>query len=419
MVEVIASFVVFAIGSLSVAALLANSLTVSRKNQQRVQAAQVAAQAVQTARDAVKNSVAIPNNSTKSVLVGTTTFTVATVASWTNVGSIGSSCTGAVPGEVAYRRIQASVTWPKMTGTPAVTSTTIATPLNPNTMTIPVQLVAGDKTPQVGQTITLTAPNGSTQTATTDSNGCVIFAQLTPQKYTVTVNTTGYVDSTSAAATNHTEQVGQSIPGITPVNVIFYDHPANLTVVPSFASGSFTSALYPLPSSGMEVTLGQTGWSDGSSHVYSTSGGALSSFLTNRVFPFAAAPGSGYSAYAGGCGADAAIGGNTASTPLGTPAANGTATLAVPVISKVITIKRSGTAQGGVTVTASDSPDGCSDTYTLSGTTSNVAATKGQIAFSLPYGNYIFSAVISGATRSSTSTAVTVSSSSATTVNVS
>jgi Tfp pilus assembly protein PilV len=409
LVEVVAAFVVFAIAAVAVVALLGSALAVTRKNQTRVQAGQVASQAVQTARDAVKNSLAIPDDSTKTVRVGSTNFTVATHATWTNAGATGSSCTGGVPGQVAYRRISASVTWPNMSGTPAVTSATIATPLNPNTITVPVQLVAGDKTPIPNQTITLTPPSGQPKTATTDSNGCVIFAQLTPQKYTVGVSIDGYVDSTSAAATNHTEQVGQSIPGITPVTVIFYDHPATLNITPAYDPG-FAPATYRLPSSGMVVTVGQTGWSDGSAHVYNAPNGALN----DTVFPWAVAPGSGYSAYAGGCAADATTS-STVSTALGTPAAGGAAALAVPVYSRLITVRYRGSGVSGATIQVTDSPDGCSDTYTLAGTTSS----SGAIAFSLPYGDYVFSARIGSRTRTSGPVAITSSSSVNNTVDLS
>jgi hypothetical protein len=109
----------------------------------------------------------------------------------------------------------------------------------------------------------------------------------------------------------------------------------------------------------------------------------------------------------------------TSTTALGTPSPGGSASLAVAVISRVITIQRSGSSQGGVTVQATDSPDGCTDTYTLSGVTSNTGATKGQIAFSLPAADYVFSAVISGTTRRSSSVAVTSSSSTPTIVSVS
>ena len=103
------------------------------------------------------------------------------------------------------------------------------------------------------------------------------------------------------------------------------------------------------------------GVADGSSHSYTASGFSLS----RTVFPFQVAPGSGYSAYAGDCAAHEMI----ASTALGTPASGSSASLGLPVISRVITITRSGSTQGSVTVKASDSPDGCTDTYTLSGTT--------------------------------------------------
>jgi hypothetical protein len=186
-----------------------------------------------------------------------------------------------------------------------------------------------------------------------------------------------------------------------------------LTLAPSFTSG-FSAATYPLPSSGMTDTLEQTGWPDGSTQTYPASGG----MLTRTVFPFAVAPGSGYSAFAGGCAAEATTA-NTASTPLGTPRPGGSASLALPVVSQVVTIKTSGTAQGGVTVQASNSPDGCTSTFTLSGLTSNVTSTKGQIQFSLPAGHYVFTAVISGRTRTSPSVTVQTSSSTPVAVNLS
>jgi type II secretory pathway pseudopilin PulG len=410
LIEAVASLVVFAIAAVSVVALLETALHLSRKNQQRVQAAQLAMQAVSTARDGVKHSLAIPDELSENVTVGSTVFTVVTRAAWTNVGASDSSCAGAVPGQVAYRRIEATVTWPRMTGTPAVKSATLATPLNPNTITVPVQLVTGAKVPLSGQTITLTPPTGASQAATTDANGCVVFAQLTPQRYTVSVNVSGYVDATSDAKVDHQEVVGQSVPGITQVTTIFYDRPGTLSLGPAFSSGgspAFSAANYPLPSSGMAYTLSQTGWSDGSSHTYPASSGSLS----RTVFPFQVAPGSGYTAYAGACAATA----NPVSTALGTPAAGGTATLDVPVVSKVIKVTRFNNPQANVTVTASDSPSGCGDTYTLSGRTSS----SGTIAFSLPAGSYQFSAEISGRTRRSGTVDVTTSSSSVQSVSFS
>ena len=116
LVEVVAAMVVFALAAVSVIALLSSALNVSRKNRTRVEAAQVAARAIETARNAVKRSIAIPNDTTQQMSVGQTVFTVATHATWTNVGATGSLCTGAVPGDVAYRRIEATVTWPNMSG---------------------------------------------------------------------------------------------------------------------------------------------------------------------------------------------------------------------------------------------------------------------------------------------------------------
>jgi prepilin-type N-terminal cleavage/methylation domain-containing protein len=398
LIEVVASMLVFAIAAVSIVAVLTGALKLTRKNQQRVQAASAAAQVIAADRDAVKNGIAIPDSDTQQIVVGHTTFTVATTAVWTSVGASDSLCTGGVPGEVSYRRIESSVTWADMTGTPAVKTATIATPLDPDKITIPVQLVDSSKTPISGQTITLTPPTGAATTMTTDENGCAIFADLDPQKYTVSVDINGFADATSEAVESHSEQVGQSIPGVIQPVIIFYDRPATLNVVPSLRSG-YSLSTYKLPT-GFKDTIVQTGWSDGSSHVYSApiNGTALS----RSVFPFQVAPGSGYSAYAGGC-AVAADSSTTVSTPLGTPAVGALATLSVPVVSGTLKFQTSTTSRGhttitplsNATITASDSPDGCSDTYTLQGRT----ASDGTISFSLPAGDYRFS---SGSSSSGT-----------------
>jgi hypothetical protein len=160
----------------------------------------------------------------------------------------------------------------------------------------------------------------------------------------------------------------------------------------------------------MTDTIQQTGWPNGSTQAYAAPGALLS----RTVFPFAMAPGSGYSAFAGSCAANA----TTVSTALGTPSAGGSAALALPVVSRVFTIDVSGAAQGGITVQAANSPDGCTTTYTLPGTTSTVTSTKGQIKFSLPAGHYVFTAVVSGRTRTSSTVSVLTSSSTTSTVNL-
>lgn len=386
--------VVFAIAAVSIAALLTGALRLSRKNQQRVQAAEVAARVVAADRDAVKNGISVPDSASQDIVIGETTFTATTTATWTSVGASDSLCTGGVSGQVAYRRIQSSVTWANMSGTPAVKTATLATPLDPVKITIPVQLVDSTKTPISGQIITLTSSAGSAKTETTDDNGCAVFADIDPEKYTVSVDIDGYVDATSDADQDHTEQVGQTVPGVTQPVVIFYDHPGTLNVVPAFTSG-YSPRDFPLPS-GFLDTITQTGWSDGSSHTYSAPSDGTA--LTHSVFPFQVAPGSGYSAYAGGCAADANAN-TTVSASLGTPTSGGTATLNVPVYSGTLTFQArvwvgsrwsghwSTTPLSGVQITASDSPDDCSDSYVLQGTTGS----DGSISFSLPAGHYVFS----------------------------
>ena len=391
LIEVIAAMVVFAIAASAIVSLLVTTLRTSLNDRRRVVATSLAQQAVELARDQVKNAIYSTGTTTTNQTVGGTAYTVTTSRAWTSVGQTGSACTGAVSGAVAYMRISANVTWAN--GHSTISSNAIATPLSPNAITIPVQVVDASQTAEPGLLVTLTSLDGLTsQTATTDSNGCAVFSQLTPAKYNVNVNTAGYVDTTSTATTNHTEQDGLTIPGVTPVVVIPYDHPATLNITLSYTAG------YTPPNSSLTYTIGQTGWTDAQSVTVASS----STPVSKTVFPFTVnTPGSGYSAYVGACSADQPT--SIPSTTAGTPAANTSTTLSVPLQSTWFTFTRFGAAQVGAVVTATDS---CGSSYTWPSSTNTDGSGKSKL--SLPVGVYTFHTKIgAGTTYTATNVAIT------------
>lgn len=393
LIEVIAAMVVFAIAASAIVSILVTTLRTSLNDRRRVVATSLAQQAVELARDQVKNAIYSTGTTTATQTVGGTDYTVTTTRAWTSVGQTGSACTGAVSGNVAYLRISANVTWANSTST--ISSNAIATPLSPNAITIPVQIVDRNDSARSGVLVTLTSLDGSTtQSATTDSNGCAVFSQLTPAKYNINVNVAGYVDTTTVAATNHTEQDGLTIPGVTPVVVIPYDHPGTLQL-----SLSYTATFFA-PNT-LTYTVGQTGWTDTQSITTTSS----STPVNLTVFPFTVnTPGSGYSAYAGACSADQPT--SIPSTTVGSPTASGTTTLSVPLQSVQFTFKTSfGTIQKSAVVTATDS---CGSSYSWpAGAVTN--SSTGLTKLALPVGVYVFKTKI-GANASKTSGNTTITS---------
>jgi prepilin-type N-terminal cleavage/methylation domain-containing protein len=131
---------------------------------------------------------------TRTSTVGGTTFTVQSVATYLDT----SGATSCASTAAAYFKIASTVTWSEGFTT---------APASINEESLLSRPVTGDLLTQVtdqtggalsGVTITPTGP--STQTATTDSKGCVMFAGLTPGLYSVAVGYAGYVDPNGKSA---------------------------------------------------------------------------------------------------------------------------------------------------------------------------------------------------------------------------
>jgi hypothetical protein len=335
-----------------------------------------------TARAAIDNNVTLPTGLTVSTqTVGGTPYTIKRTVRWVGIAQSGSLCSsGSTTSSVSFQRVDASVTWPTMGGIPAVTSNTIVAPpagtLSTNSITIPVLVQSAALAGESGMTVTATPTGGgSPQTAVTDSDGCAVFADMTPGTYTVALNTAGYVDT--AGVTAHSETDGSTATGMTAVVSILYDQAATLSLGLVNQNGAAIGSSFPLPST-LQTVVTQTGSSAFPKTVTLTP--ASPTTTVNPVFPFNSTGGVyGATAYSTACSTSAA------STTSGSPAPGGTASLSIPLDSVTGTFTNTaGTALSGYTITAiTGTASGCtSEVYSTFGTSGTRLVTSGTGAAS-------------------------------------
>lgn len=396
LVEMMASIVLFGLVAGAILAMLLTSLGLGRTNRQRVVAADLAAQDLETTRNALKAGVVLPIGLTTSTqTVGETTYTLTRTTSWTSLGQSGDSCAGGLAGNVAYQRVKVAVTWQRMNGIPPVTSNTLVTPpggqLNPNTIAIPVKIVNRNGTGLPNQTVTLTpVAGGAAQSQVTDEFGCALFAQLPPASYNISLNTSGYVDWQGSQS--HTESAGSTTPGTTPIVTISYDEPGSLLLDPKGPGG------YPLPFTPLRYTVFHTKWNSPGLRTVNGVSGSSKATLT-PLFPFASDV---YTGWAGVCFPSAKPSGFTSDTAL--VQAGSTSKIDVDVAPVHARFQDAGTSApvSNAVVIATDKS--CNDSYVLQGTTD----ANGELKFSLPFGSWQFKLLTFSRTYNSANAAVTL-----------
>ncbi|MEQ6901007.1 prepilin-type N-terminal cleavage/methylation domain-containing protein [Nocardioides sp. YIM 152588] len=302
------------------------------------------------------------------LVVDNVPYTVTRTAQWSAVGSsAASTCDEGTSQELAYLRVRVEVTWPGGEERP-VRMNTVLTPLKGTYSVtdghIGLKVIDRDGLPRGGQPVTITGPSG-TRTGSTASDGCVLFAFLTPGTYTVTMDRPGYVDLNGDATSVRTVTVtaGQLWRGSAS-----YDQAASVAVTFTTESG------YALPATNT-IPL-----------MFTTSAGSVERTGTGNtrtvgdLWPYA----SGYEVWAGRCLDNDPANLGEAREPV--VAANPGATTSVDVPLAPLTVDR---GSGARTITATSNPSidnpqsPCSNITVTLGTTAG-----GVLATSLPYGRW-------------------------------
>jgi prepilin-type N-terminal cleavage/methylation domain-containing protein len=144
---------------------------------------------------------------TRTVTLNSTQFTVVSNASFLDANG-NSSCTSK---SEAYFKLTSTVSSAATVGNPgqSVTAEAIITRPLAGSLVVPVQ----DQTsaPLQGATVSISGQNtGYDASATTDQNGCVAFAGLPTDGYTITASDTGFVDPNGDPTPSETATVNQT-----------------------------------------------------------------------------------------------------------------------------------------------------------------------------------------------------------------
>ncbi|WP_432498579.1 prepilin-type N-terminal cleavage/methylation domain-containing protein [Kineococcus auxinigenes] len=194
LIEVVVSMLIFAIMSTAVAGLLVKTMKTTAQGSQRQVAANLADSQKEYLLGLPWAQVA---SSTVQRTVNGAAYTVQTAVNFVPDNS-GNACTATSGSTLNAKAINVTVTWPAMGSvTPVRTDTVRPIPMAESGNTkgaVAWQLTDASGTGLRGVTAVLTNTSGATVgTATSDTNGCVLFSDLEAGGYGLTVDQAGYV----------------------------------------------------------------------------------------------------------------------------------------------------------------------------------------------------------------------------------
>lgn len=214
LIEVVVAMVVLMVFAGALSVTLLDSLSVSKASRQRVAAGNLAARELEIVRNTFSSSdddaLAVaaqssvtngnPLTGTGPSIVDGVSYTVQRDVQWLPTGTGVSACDGGSLVNSPSLSVSVTVTWPNMRTAKPVRAQTVMTPLkgtldDVTTAFLAVKVQGSDGLPSDGVTAKAVGPGG-TFLHTTDGSGCAVFQVGTAGDYTITLNTTGWVDQT-------------------------------------------------------------------------------------------------------------------------------------------------------------------------------------------------------------------------------
>ncbi len=225
-------------------------------------------------------------NETREVALNGTKYTITSKAQFVSDATGSESCTaGATTAD--YIQTTSEVTWPSLKARPPVVETGLIAPHLGGSLLVKVINANGIGVPGMTVKAAGPSPSVSTETGTTNANGCVIFGSVEPGEYKVTTFQTGYVEKNGLSEPPVSEQVATVTNGSTTLKEFQFDRAGAIKV--TFAGGASSDQWLAFNTS---MTTFRT---FGTAESYNTS---VTSPTT--IFPFS----SPYTVYAGSCESD-------------------------------------------------------------------------------------------------------------------
>jgi|CXWL01.1.fsa_nt_gi prepilin-type N-terminal cleavage/methylation domain-containing protein len=282
LLELVVAISVLAIVLFGVAATIDTGLGLTRNNKNRSVAANLASQEMDLIRSSDFVSL-VAGSSTQSV--NGVPYTVNRELTWVPRDATNGPCDGA-NGDPELLRIRVWVTWPSMNGVKAPAADTVLTPpigaYDPNSGHISVKVLDRAAAPVYNITVSISGPTSGS--APTNSDGCAFFAFRPAGTYTVSLNTTNWVDRQGYQ--NPSDAVGVTVGAVSSVQ-FDYDQRAQINVNAYGAVSSSVPGNY-------SYTIANTGLLPAGVRSYT---GSTNPRTINNLFPAT----DGYSVWAGSC----------------------------------------------------------------------------------------------------------------------
>jgi Tfp pilus assembly protein PilV len=358
-VEVLVAITVLVIAMIGAALLFENAIITSGNTRNRVVAANLATEQMESVRGQASNPATfqlIPQGTTtyptdatdptNAQLVNGIQYTVEQAVQFVGQNSTTSSCDSPGPTNGQILQVSETVTWNDMGGTQPIHEVTALAPpvgvYSTSTGSIAVKILDSTGAPSDSVNVQISGPTTLSQ-ATTGS-GCAYFAFVPAGTYAVSVVDGGVGDQeVSPPVQNASVSIGQTAP-------VQFQYDTAATIVATIPAS-------PPPATGMSISVANTGLQPYGQFSFAATGATTTS---PPLFPYV----SGYTVFAGNCTDNNPLGKDTSRNPYYptaaplplavTPGGSSAATVPLYAVSVHVQNATGGAAVAGATMTAKE-----------------------------------------------------------------
>jgi type II secretory pathway pseudopilin PulG len=255
LIEVLVALMIFSIIAVGMAFSMVSMTRLTADSTMRETATNLAAQEIDRIQS-LPDAFDVNTDSDNPIVVDGVEFNVARYLSWISTTGASGSC-GSGGGNLQYKRVNVEVTWDDMYLDEPVRADSVLAPStrinDPSYGVVLVSVLGIDGTGRSGVAVRVTPESGGGGVTITDPidatdvDGCTYVLRVSPGKYTIEVEKTGYVDSNQIAVPVYTEQVIAA--GSTTTASFQYENAGTFTL--KYAA---TSSLTPYVPSNLETT---------------------------------------------------------------------------------------------------------------------------------------------------------------------
>jgi type II secretory pathway pseudopilin PulG len=215
LIEVLVALMIFSIIAVGMAYSMISISRLTADSTQRETATNLAAQEIDRIQS-LPNAFGVTDDDDNPIVVDGVSYNVARYLSWISTTGASGSC-GSGGGNLQYKRVNIEVTWDGQYIEEAVRADSILAPTtrinDPSYGVILVSVLGIDGDGRSGVTVRVTPESGgggvaiTDPIANTDADGCTYVLKVSPGKYKIEVERTGYIDTNQIAVPSYTQQV--------------------------------------------------------------------------------------------------------------------------------------------------------------------------------------------------------------------